>query len=142
MLLNNSHIFCARQTCGTILPGGSWMIQKSIINAAKHINPTHGTWFGLLTPRFFHYHPWTAYLTGSEYDPVVVLRSIFFDLLWLLSSYTHSYWTQVLICPKIVPVFLYVRKKKKRSLSYFLYFNYIFMLDCYTGNKLPAPWSQ
>lgn len=117
------------------------MIQKSIINAKSthipHIGPGFAFSFLVSVPI-----PWAAYLTGSEYDPVVVLRSIFFDFLRLLSSYTHSYWTQVLICPKIVPVFLYIREKKNRSLSYFLHFNCISMLDCYTGNKLPAPWSQ
>lgn len=120
MLWNNSHIFCARYTCSIMLPEGSWIIQKSIINAEKHTNPTYSTLFCLLTSRFFYYPCWTAHLTGSEYDPVVVLRSIFFDFLWLLSSYTHSYWTQVLICPKIVPVFLYMTAggKKKSLTSY------------------------
>lgn len=78
----------------------------------KAHTPTFWTWFCLLTSGFFSHPPGLPYLTGSEYDPVVVLRSIFLDLLRLLSSYTHSYWTQVLICPKIVPVFLYVKEKK------------------------------
>lgn len=97
-----------------ILSGGSWTIQKSIINAEKHIIPIHSTWCCLLTSSFFHYPLCPAYLTGSEYDPVVVLRSIFFDFFWLLSSYTHSYWAQVLICTKIVPVFLYMRERKEK----------------------------
>lgn len=67
-----------------------------------------------------------AYLTGSENDPVVVLRSVFFDFLWFFSSYAHSYWTKVLICPKIVPVFLRIKNKQIKkievSLTFQLYF--------------------
>lgn len=107
---------------------------------AKELQPPlPPTQFSLLPSSFSYYQSQTAYLTGSEYDPVVVLWPIFFYFLWFFSSYAHSYWTEVLICSKIVPVFLHIKKQKKtdQTPSYFSHFNCIFMLICYTGNELP-----
>lgn len=54
-----------------------------------------------------------AHLTGSKNDPVIVLRSVLFMIVQLLSPKTHSDRAECLVHSQIVPV-LYMRERERK----------------------------